>query len=209
MSFSFYYFRKQTAITDKQCLQKVLKLAVWDDANPVSASSGTFSTPSALRNTHLMCSDYRLFQPKEHLSCQHLRYKLLPHDCVLFEFHRTLHFMSKSYSSSNVRKAAHPAGHTVWGFLRVYKATWGTFLHVILFSFSFHFCPLIPSTSQNWLNWDITHSAETATTELLTCSPIQSHCATYHCTFFGTVLCMINVFENYRPPCYDIYENMF
>lgn len=153
-----------------------------------------------------MCSDYRLFQPKEHLSCQHLRYKLLPHDRVLFEFHRKLHFMSKSYSSSNVRKAAHPAGHTVWGFLRVYKATWGTFLHVILFSFSFHFCPLIPSTSQNWLNWDITHSAETATTEMLTCSPIKSHFATYHCTFFGTILSIINVFENYRPikTCYDI-----
>lgn len=90
--------------------------------------------------------------------CQHFRHEQLPHDCVPFEFHCILRFMPKRYSvylSSNIRKAANHAGHTVWGSLKVYKATWGTFLHVILCS----------TICQNWL--------QVLKMQLLRCWPVQ------------------------------------
>lgn len=142
MSFSFYYVRKMTAITDKHCLQKVLIPAVWDDVYQCLITILRQFFKSALQNALMgkkkrsiccaLITDY--YNPmNKHLSCQHLRYELLPHDCdaIWISPHATF-YVKKSLSnhSSNVRKAAHRAScwpqdlryaqfhRTIWGLKR-------------------------------------------------------------------------------------------
>lgn len=88
--FLFTMSEEKTAITDKHCLQNVLILAFWDDVNPVFDHS-----PRAIFQIYLhyktvwwkkkniccaLIADYH--NPvNKHLSCQHLQYELLLHDC--------------------------------------------------------------------------------------------------------------------------------
>lgn len=121
MSFSFYYVRKKTAITDKHCLQNVLILAVWDDVNPVFDHSPKAIFQIYLHyktvwwKTHLLCSDYRLLQPNEQtfVLSTSLVWTTSSWLWCYLNF-RCMHFScQKSHShvfySSNVRKAAHRA----------------------------------------------------------------------------------------------------
>lgn len=161
MSFSFYYVRKKTAITDKHCLQNVLILLVWDDVNPVFDHS-----PKAIFQIYLhyktvwwkmlccaLITDY--YNPmNKHLSCQHPQYELLPRDCdaIWISPHAIFH-VKKSVSHVLIIKcekscSGHSAGHGIW---RGHNLTTTSWLYKSIFAchpplfffFSFHMCPVI------------------------------------------------------------------
>lgn len=98
----------------------------------------------------------------KHLSCQHLQYELLPHDCdaIWISPHAICH-VKKSLShvllirrekgcSQGILLATD--SEAAW----VSKAGWGPFLHVIPLSlFSFHICPVtlhLPQNAKNRFN---------------------------------------------------------
>lgn len=129
MSFSIYYVRKMTAITDKHCLQKVLILAVWDDVYQclITVLRQFFKSICTTK-----CSDggkkafsvpwLQIITTQWTNIClvniSGMNYFLMI--VMLFEFHRMLLFMSKSHSQITHQTwekllTGHPAGHRIWG----------------------------------------------------------------------------------------------
>lgn len=151
MSFSFYYVRKKTAITDKHCLQNVLILAVWDDVNPVFDHSPEAIFQIYLHyktvwwKTHLLCSDYRLLQPNEQTfvlstspvwTASSWLFCYLNFAACYFSFQKVT-LTCITHQMWEKLLTGHPAGHMVWGRHHLtttswlYKSGWGAFLHVI------------------------------------------------------------------------------
>lgn len=148
MSLSPSYIRNEkAAITDKDCLQNVLILAVWDDVIPVFDQSpeAIFQIYPRCKTVwwkiHLLCSDYRLLQPNEQtfvLSTSPV-WTTSSWLCSYLYF-TTCHFSCQKvalvYFPWNVGKATHRASRQPWGlrehltmtFINIYKSDRETIL---------------------------------------------------------------------------------